>query len=179
MSRRTAAPPHRHAATPPRHRAAAPPHRHCSYRSHCSCRRRAAAAATLAAPHTQHRNPHGRHACLRRLRPCRYDEDGGGSITISEFKQHFKKRNEDQARAHHPATAHPRAPPAPLSAPNAPSSPPLANQRPGLTTAASARTNPSPDPSADPSPDPVSPSPTRLRWQVQELCAAARGARGA
>jgi len=27
-----------------------------------------------------------------------YDEDGGGSITISEFKQHFKKRNEDQAR---------------------------------------------------------------------------------
>ena len=98
MSRRTAAPPHRHAATPPRHRAAAPPHRHCSYRSHCSCRRRAAAAATLAAPHTQHRNPHGRHACLRRLRPCRYDEDGGGSITISEFKQHFKKRNEDKAR---------------------------------------------------------------------------------
>jgi len=27
-----------------------------------------------------------------------YDEDGGGSITISEFKQHFKKRNEDKAR---------------------------------------------------------------------------------
>lgn len=27
-----------------------------------------------------------------------YDEDGGGFITIAEFKAHFKKRNEDQAR---------------------------------------------------------------------------------
>ena len=59
--------------------------------------------------------------------------------------------------------------------PNAPCSPPPANQCPPLAKAASARTNPSPGPS----PDPASSSLTRLRWQVQELCAAARGARGA
>ena len=101
---RTTALPRRHAAVPthpPRRRANTPatqPRSRAAARSHCSCRSRRAAAATAAhaAPHTQRHNH--TDARLHRLRPCRYDEDGGGSITISEFKQHFKKRNEDQAR---------------------------------------------------------------------------------
>ena len=102
MRRRTTAPPHCHAATPPcqhTHRDAAPTH---PPRSRAAAQPRAATAAVAAAapppppPHTQRHNH--TDARLRRLRPCRYDEDGGGSITISEFKQHFKKRNEDKAR---------------------------------------------------------------------------------
>ena len=92
---------------PPRRRAAAPPRRRHIYRSYCSCNRRGRRRDT--------------DARLRRPRPCRYDEDGSGNLSISEFKQHFKKRNEESARAHHPATARscarPRRPRRPLRTP--------------------------------------------------------------
>ena len=158
--RRTLALPHRtapprcHAATPPRptapprRRAAAPPRRRHSYRSYCSCNRR--------------RRRRDTDARLRRPRPCRYDEDGSGSLNISEFKQHFKKRNDESARAHYPATARSRA--RPRRALSTPPHPLPANLR--HTNALRWRRAMSAGPTRprEPGPDPAFPSLTRLRW---------------
>ena len=112
--RRTLAP-HRHAATPPR--ATAPPRRRAAGTFIGATAAATAAVAAAAATRT--------HASAARGPVHRYDEDGSGNLSISEFKQHFKKRNEESARAHHPATARScarprrplRTPPTPLPLP--------------------------------------------------------------
>ena len=102
--------PHRHAATPPR--ATAPPRRRAAGTFIGATAAATAAVAAAAATRTHASAARGLH---------RYDEDGSGNLSISEFKQHFKKRNEESARAHHPATARSRARPRrPLRTPPTP-----------------------------------------------------------